>query len=142
MPDAFQRAGTALLFAVGTGMILLAVVVEDRQAVAAALVGFGAALVSMSVLLPRLVGPVRISAKGFEAELIAAVQEQARARGLTPEAARTETDAWAGWLEHLVAAAASGRGSGVAGSRAPCSVSPSNTWKGSAIAAQAEPNTS
>ena len=98
-------------------MVLLAVLVEDRQAVAAALVGFGAALVSMSVLLPRLVGPLKISAKGIEAELIAAVQEQARARGLSPEetqnlieTARTETDAWAGWLEHVVANAASGTG--------------------------------
>jgi hypothetical protein len=96
-------------------MILLAVLVEDRQAVAAALVGFGAALVSMAVLLPRLVGPLKISAKGFEAELIEAVQEQARARGLSPEetqsvieAARTETDAWAGWLERQVVTAASG----------------------------------
>ena len=98
-------------------MVLLAVLVEDRQAVAAALVGFGAALVSMSVLLPRLVGPLKISAKGFEAELIAAVQEQARASGLSPaetqnviETARTETDAWAGWLEHVLATAASGTG--------------------------------
>jgi hypothetical protein len=66
------------MFVVGTGMILLAVVVEDRQAVAAALVGFGAALVSMSVLLPRLVGPLKISAKGFEARAVRLPSEKLR----------------------------------------------------------------
>lgn len=90
-------------------MVVLAVVVETRQVVAAALVGFGSALMSLAVLLPRLVGQVKFGAQGFEAQLIAAVQEQAEAQGLSPEetlkvieVARTETDAWGTWLEGIL----------------------------------------
>ena len=126
-------------------MVLLAVLVEDRQAVAAALVGFGAALVSMSVLLPRLVGPLKISAKGFEAELIAAVQEQARASGLSPaetqnviETARTETDAWAGWWSTSSRPPPPAQAPRLAAAVIRFSVSPSSTSSENAVTACSE----
>jgi hypothetical protein len=107
-------------------MVLLAVLVEERQVVAAALVGFGAGIMSMAVLLPRLVGPLKLGARGFEAELIAAVHEQAQAHGLSAEetknvveAARTETDAWAAWLERLLAESDAGAGRDPSRSRGP-----------------------
>lgn len=72
-----------MLFIAGAVMILLAVAVEDRETVAAALVGFGAALMPLAVLLPRLVGPLRVSAQGFEAQLVAVVKAEAQAKGFS-----------------------------------------------------------
>ncbi len=67
-------------------MVILAVVVEDREVVSIGLAGFGAVLMPLAALLPRLVGSLRVSAQGFEAELTAAVTAEAEARGLPPEA--------------------------------------------------------
>lgn len=45
-------------------MITLAVVVEDREAVAVALVGLGTVLVILGVLAPRLEGPLEVGPTG------------------------------------------------------------------------------
>jgi hypothetical protein len=116
----FEKAGALLLFLAGAGMVALAVIVKDRQAVATTSAVLGAALMAIAVLLPRLEGPVKFGAQGFEAQLIAAVREQAEAHGLSVaetqhviEVARTDTDAWSAWLEELLSRAVR-EGSGAA----------------------------
>lgn len=117
---AFERSGGFLLFAIGAAMVLLAVVMEDRDGVATALVGLGAALMLLAVLLPRLTGSLKFGPQGFEAELVAAVEKQAEQRGLSPRAtkeaveeARTDTEnAWAAWMKELTSDEAGDPGAG------------------------------
>lgn len=56
--------GGSALFSVGTLMIAFAVFVEDREAVAVALVGLGTVLVILGVLAPRLEGPLEVGPTG------------------------------------------------------------------------------
>jgi len=76
--------GAFALFAAGAIMVLLGVLVEARESVAVALVTLGAALMPLAVLLPRLVGALKVSPTGLEAELSALVQSEAEAHGLAP----------------------------------------------------------
>lgn len=75
-------AGGAGLFLVGLLMIVLAVFVEDREAVAVAMVALGAVLVILGVLAPRLEGPLEVGPTGgLKAHLIATAVE----KGLGPD---------------------------------------------------------
>ncbi len=94
-------------------MVLLAVGVEPTQTVAVALVAFGSALMALGILLPRLVGTVRLSAQGLEAQVVSIVEAEAEARGFSEtttkkavEIATSETtDGLHAWLADLLAEA-------------------------------------
>lgn len=81
----FDRNASPLLFVAGLVMVLLAVLVEDREAVAITLLVLGTSSMGVAVLLPRLVGHLKFGAQGFEAELVAAVEQEALEVGLSPE---------------------------------------------------------
>lgn len=107
--DGFERAGAVLLFVMGMAMVILAVLDENAPEVATVLVVFGAALMSVAALLPRLVGQFRVGIHGFDGQLIAAVKQEAAVKGLTPaqtdqaiQAAQSESDAWSAWLNDIV----------------------------------------
>jgi hypothetical protein len=67
-------------------MVFLAGVIEQRESVAIALIAFGSALMPLAVLLPRLVGQLRVSPRGLEAEVAAVVVAEAEAKGLSDAA--------------------------------------------------------
>lgn len=79
---AFDRLGAALLFVAGVAMIVLAAMIADRESLSVALAGLGSGLMALAVILPRLVGRLRLSVQGLEAELAAAVEAEAEAKGL------------------------------------------------------------
>lgn len=83
-----RHAGEVALFVAGLMMTLLGVFAESRDAIAATLVAFGAALMALAVLLQRLEGPVKISPTGLEAVLAKAVSDEAEAKGLPPAITR------------------------------------------------------
>ena len=56
--------GGVALFLVGLLMIVLAVFVEDREAVATVMVALGSVLVILGVLAPRLEGPLEVGPTG------------------------------------------------------------------------------
>jgi hypothetical protein len=56
--------GGIALFSTGAAMIVLAVFIEDREAVAVALVALGTVLVILGVLAPRLEGPLEVGPTG------------------------------------------------------------------------------
>lgn len=95
-------------------MVLLAVIVVPTQAVALSLIGFGSTLMALGGLLPRLVGRLRFSAQGLEAQLVSVVEAAAIARGFSEtttqkavEIAASETsDNLQGWIVDLLAEAA------------------------------------
>jgi hypothetical protein len=103
-----------LLFVAGAAMVLLAIIVDPIDTVALSLVGFGSTLMALGALLPRLVGRLRFSVQGLEAQLVSVVEAAAIARGFSEtttqkavEIAASETSGnLQGWIVDLLAEAA------------------------------------
>jgi hypothetical protein len=83
-----ESNGSALLMLVGIALGV-AGFLDDRWQVTTVSVTLAASLIAMSALLPRLHGLLRFGPKGFEAELLRAVEKRAQEKKL-PEKKKQE----------------------------------------------------